>query len=405
MEQMIMSTAAARPAIPLAPLRGGTRWRGLARRFALVSLVAAVAGCKGDAASGEREIVRPVKIATVSAAAQGRTLTYSGVVRPRIESNVGFRVGGKIVERAVNVGDRVKVGQVIARLDDADLKLVENSARAAVASARTRRDVTRDNLERAKPLLEKYADVGWAPIQIYFRLSPQELAMLHAGQELIFSEDPKPGERLLPADLKRGVLECNRHYRILRQADRLDVTGDANDPRAVPLADVPEVKAKLAIRIPESEPGQFQLTGHAGAFIERGPMRRHGWSTFEGRSPYAVGRAPSFSPTVTERTKASEPRDAALKTPVTLRPQPSGLAPQPPATGEDSAVPESKVTTADVLEALHRATGLPIVADFYSRIYPDAPRVVVNPSVPDRLRSFHALTRSRRSTRDFSGLP
>jgi RNA polymerase sigma-70 factor (ECF subfamily) len=223
--------------------------------------------------------------------------------------------------------------------------------------------------ESEKPLLEKYAGVGWAPIQIYFRLSPQDLALVRSGQELIFTEDPKPGERLLPADLKRGVLECNRHYRIIRQADRLDVTGDANDPKAVPLADVPEVKAKLAIMISESELGQFQLRGHAGAFIERGPKHRHGWSNFEGRPPYAVGRSPSFSPAATERTKAPEPRDPALRTPVTLRPQPSGLAPQPPATGEGSAAPEPKVTTADVLEALHRATGLPIVADFYTRLY------------------------------------
>jgi RNA polymerase sigma-70 factor, ECF subfamily len=220
-----------------------------------------------------------------------------------------------------------------------------------------------------KRLLEKYADVGWAPIQIYFRLSPQELAMLHAGQELIFSEDPKPGERRLPADLKRGVLECNRHYRIIRQGDRLGVAREANDPDAVALVDVPEVKAKLAITIPESEPGQFELRGHAGAFIERGPMHRHGWSTFEGRSPYAVGRGPSFTPAATERTEAPAPRDSVLTKLVTLRPQPSGFAPERLRTGVSQATPEPKVTTADVLEALHRATGLPIVADFYTRLY------------------------------------
>ena len=81
------------------------------------------------------------KVAVVAPATQGRTLTYSGVVRPRIESALGFRVAGKIVERAVNVGDRVEVGQVIARLDETDLKLAENAAKAAVAAARSRRDV------------------------------------------------------------------------------------------------------------------------------------------------------------------------------------------------------------------------------------------------------------------------
>jgi RNA polymerase sigma-70 factor (ECF subfamily) len=229
--------------------------------------------------------------------------------------------------------------------------------------------------EAEKPLLEKYADVGWAPIQIYFRLSPQELAMLRAGQELIFSEAPGAGERQLPADLKRGVLECNRHYRLIRHADRLEFAKDANDPRAVPLADVPEVKAQLAIMIPESEPGQFQLTGHAGAFYHQSPEPRHRWSIMEGRPPYAVGRGPSFSQAATERRSAPEPRDPALKTPVTLRPQPSGFASHPsplppPRNGEgESRNAEPKVTTADVLEALHRATGLPIVADFYTRLY------------------------------------
>jgi RND family efflux transporter MFP subunit len=82
-------------------------------------------------------------------------LTYSGVVRPRIESALGFRVPGKIVARVVNVGDRVEVGQVIARLDETDLKLAETAARAAVAAARSRRDMANDNLERANVLLPK----------------------------------------------------------------------------------------------------------------------------------------------------------------------------------------------------------------------------------------------------------
>src|SRR5262249_61643430 len=95
-------------------------------------------------------VVRSVKIVVGGEARRGRTLPYSGVVRPRIESAIGFRVAGKIVERLINVGDRVEVGQVIARLDDSDLLLAENSVKAAVASARSRRDVASDNFERGK---------------------------------------------------------------------------------------------------------------------------------------------------------------------------------------------------------------------------------------------------------------
>src|SRR5262249_37361353 len=95
------------------------------------------------------------KVSVVGEPAYGRTLSYSGVVRPRIESAIGFRVGGKIVKRLVNIGDRVEIGQIIAQLDDTDLKHSESSARAAVASARTRRDVAIENFQRAKALLPK----------------------------------------------------------------------------------------------------------------------------------------------------------------------------------------------------------------------------------------------------------
>src|SRR5262245_12147473 len=101
-------------------------------------LVAVVSGCKGEA-KVQDEIVRPARSAGVGAAARGHARTYSGVARPRSESALGFRVPGKIVERTVNAGDRVEVGQVIARLDDTDLNLAEYAAKAAVAGARTRR--------------------------------------------------------------------------------------------------------------------------------------------------------------------------------------------------------------------------------------------------------------------------
>jgi len=133
------------------PARGRDHIAGL---ILVLGLAAPLAGCKGEAAVSH-ESVRPVKVALIAAASPKRTLTYSGVVRPRVESALGFRVPGKIIARSVNVGDRIDVAQTIARLDETDLKLAENAARAAVASARSRRDVASDNLERAKVLLPK----------------------------------------------------------------------------------------------------------------------------------------------------------------------------------------------------------------------------------------------------------
>jgi RND family efflux transporter MFP subunit len=131
------------------PRRWG--WRH-ATTLQLLLFAALAAGC--DDATGTRtEEVRPVRVAVVRAGPTGRTLTFSGVVRPRIESTLGFRVTGKLVTRSVNVGDRVEIGQPIARLDDTDLRLVESSATAALAAAHSRRDVANDNLRRAKALL------------------------------------------------------------------------------------------------------------------------------------------------------------------------------------------------------------------------------------------------------------
>ena len=110
-----------------------------------------LAGCKEE--KPVEQVIRPVKAMIVSEQAAERSRTFSGSVRARIESPLGFRVAGKITERLVNIGDEVKVGQVIARLDETDLKLSESSARSAVDSARTRLDVARDALNRAKALL------------------------------------------------------------------------------------------------------------------------------------------------------------------------------------------------------------------------------------------------------------
>ncbi len=123
----------------------------LAKFGLAIALVLTLAGCKEEQAAAP--VVRPVKAIVAESQAAERSRIFSGSVRARIESPLGFRVAGKITERLVNIGDSVAVGQVIARLDETDLKLSENSAHAAVGSARTRLDVARDALNRAKALL------------------------------------------------------------------------------------------------------------------------------------------------------------------------------------------------------------------------------------------------------------
>lgn len=79
--------------------------------------------------------IRPARVAEITYRTQSRALLLAGTVVPRIESTLGFRVAGKIVQRALDVGAVVKPGDVIATLDPADYRLAVDNARAALASA------------------------------------------------------------------------------------------------------------------------------------------------------------------------------------------------------------------------------------------------------------------------------
>lgn len=78
---------------------------------------------------------RVVRAFTVISAGGG-AVEYTGVIRARTESDLGFRVPGKIVEKLVKPGDHVKRGQAMMRLDPTDLQLAANAAEAAVDAAR-----------------------------------------------------------------------------------------------------------------------------------------------------------------------------------------------------------------------------------------------------------------------------
>src|SRR6476659_426172 len=80
---------------------------------------------------------------------------YSGEVRARYETDVGFRIAGKIVSRPVDAGARVTKGQILARLDPEDAKLAAQGAQAMLASAESEFALARSELERHADLLNK----------------------------------------------------------------------------------------------------------------------------------------------------------------------------------------------------------------------------------------------------------
>lgn len=121
--------------------------------FPLLVGVAVLAGCAKPEPAPEP--VRAVRTLTVSADTAGGVHEYAAEVRPRTESRLGFRVGGKIVRRHVDVGSTVKAGQVLAQLDPQDLRLGQQAARAALAAAQANHDQTQADFKRFKELREQ----------------------------------------------------------------------------------------------------------------------------------------------------------------------------------------------------------------------------------------------------------
>jgi len=111
-------------------------------------------GCGGSESETAQE-PRPVRVVTIEEQDTGETVSLSGIVEAKTEVDLAFRIGGRVLERHVNVGDRVETGQLIARLDSQD---EENSLRASKASldaAEGQLQEAERNYDRQRQLLER----------------------------------------------------------------------------------------------------------------------------------------------------------------------------------------------------------------------------------------------------------
>ena len=120
-----------------------------------LTLIGAVtlAACGKKEAPAEylpRVFVQEVKPANYAAA-----VTLTGDVQARVQTDLSFRVGGKIISRSVDVGDHVKANQVLARLDPKDLQNNVDSAKAEVFAAQARVTQTSAAFVRQQKLLPK----------------------------------------------------------------------------------------------------------------------------------------------------------------------------------------------------------------------------------------------------------
>ncbi|MBC7512948.1 MAG: efflux RND transporter periplasmic adaptor subunit [Herminiimonas sp.] len=101
------------------------------------------------------EDIRPVRVQKVALDQAEILAEFPGDVRARVESKLGFRVGGKVVARKVNIGDVVKRGQILMQLDPQDLRLAQVQANAGLQAARSNAELARAELKRYQDLRDK----------------------------------------------------------------------------------------------------------------------------------------------------------------------------------------------------------------------------------------------------------
>jgi len=100
----------------------------------LAFLAIMLAGCN-DTVVEKAAPSRPVLVATVHYEAESPERSFVGTIKPRIETDMGFRVPGKVAKRLVEVGQTVELGQPLATLDEIDLKLQAEQAEAELRAA------------------------------------------------------------------------------------------------------------------------------------------------------------------------------------------------------------------------------------------------------------------------------
>jgi len=102
-----------------------------------------------------QQVSRPVKVVRIGEEAAAGVMSFAGEVRARYETILAFRVSGKMIDRPVEVGDRVRKGQRVARLDSTDYRLGTDALTAQFKSAQAERDFARDDLTRYRELLNQ----------------------------------------------------------------------------------------------------------------------------------------------------------------------------------------------------------------------------------------------------------
>jgi RND family efflux transporter MFP subunit len=155
-------------------------------------ILLALSACSPQEVAPEKP--RPVRTITVAPISDGEEIVQTGEIQPRYETSLGFRIDGRMASRSVDVGANVQPGQVIATIDDRDVRNELRSAEAELRSAQSAESLAKVALERQQALLAKdivaqarvdEADANWASAKA--RREAAEASLANARNKLTYT--------------------------------------------------------------------------------------------------------------------------------------------------------------------------------------------------------------------------
>jgi RND family efflux transporter MFP subunit len=247
------------------PRTVGQRLRAAATWLLLPAIIT-LSGCHKHAEADAPE-VRPVRAITVAIQPAGETVALTGHIEAENEAALGFRISGRMIERLVNVGDRVKPGQVLARLDPQDERNGLRSAQANLAAAQGQLTQARNHFERQRRLLERgvasraefdHAQEGLQTAQA--RVDDAEAQLKLANDRLSFTElkadaagsvtarGAEPGEVVQPGQMIVRIARQDGRDAVFDVPAQLLRSAPTTGEISVHLTEDPTVAAKGRVR-------------------------------------------------------------------------------------------------------------------------------------------------------------
>ena len=232
-----------------------------AARASMAALIAVtLIGCARHELPAEP--VRPVQLMQVKLVDAAGTSVFAGEVKPRHEIDLGFRIGGKVISRSVDVGARVSRGQALAQLDPSDVALQADAQKAAVAAADTEYRYAQAEFDRYENLFKQKFISASALDQKRNALDANRARWEQARAQFSVTRNQAAYATLVAPD--NGVITA-----INVEAGQVVNVGQP----VMKLAR--EDEYEVAISVPESRIGEFRNASPLGVFLWADPQKIH----------------------------------------------------------------------------------------------------------------------------------